>query len=241
MDGETNAFFLNVDIKETWLRSPISRDAIARIFSAPAGSMNGDPLEVEALYLTLARVTDWLMHAAFDGKKSPRKAREAVAHSLLRLIRSYNDVLGTSNPPPPPPDDWVKRMRGWIEAELVTKPASGRPKNEFEHFAYTALLAMYAYAFKRKPAPTVRGPTERFMMAYLREMHSTVSSMVVNPPHKAGLLTERWQLPTPDILRVRIRLYAPLYQENSAFPEYYWPRFLDALVAEQNAPSSRVH
>ncbi len=241
MDEETEALLLSADVDETWERSPLSREAIARIFAAPAGPLTDEPLDVEALYLTLARISDWLMHASFDRPKAPRKAAQEVADSYIRLFKAYPAVMDFASPPPLPPVEWMDAMRSWIAAEAVRKNPAGRPKNDFDRFAYPTLLAVYQYAFQRKPAATVDGPTERFMMTYLRELHAAVALWTVEPADKARLLRERWRLPEPDTLRVRIRTYEPFSEEQAALPAYYWPRFRKELEATAAAKPPHLH
>jgi hypothetical protein len=233
---------LSTDIDLTWQRSLLTRDAFERILVTTLGRPEGEPHQVEALYLTFAQLTYLIVNAALAPKRASRADLQAFAESFSSLLRAYEATLYTAGAPPPPPDEWLHATGAWVKDLYSAPPSRGAPKNEFEHYAYPKLLAFYQMATELTPASTPAGPTERFLFAYLEEMRVVVSASTFNKPEVEKQVRERFAIPNPDALRMKIRTFKGAAQAEVRLLDYIWRNYATALLDKaESAKGPNVH
>jgi hypothetical protein len=223
--------FSFADIEQTWERSPLNRDAVSRIVALAAARTSWEQEHLEAVYLTVARVADIVMHAAINPDPLTHAEVKECGDAFLHFITVSSAQMGRQHSAPPPPVEWMQAMRNWMLSASPPPTKRGAPAKDFDLFAYPLLLSLYRLISGAEPAATTGGPTERFLSAYLAEMRANLSGATFSNEGAERRVRGCFGEVTGDALRMKVRRMKDASVENDALLDFIWKQFVSAVAA----------
>jgi hypothetical protein len=214
--------FVSSEPAAIWYASPLKADAIDRVMSAPRLPIEGTPLELQALRLTLARLSIWIINQAMHPRPLSASDLRQVSDTYYAFMSAYVSSVGAPNAPPRLPSEWVESMHDWLSKTRQTPAPKGAPVKEFDRFTYPKLLAFYSLAFGRAPGATAEGPAHRFLSAYIGELYSTLRASTFEPPDLRERVLSRTTPPSAEAMRLRIRSFSEPSEEDQWMVETFF-------------------
>ena len=161
-------------LKGIWNDSPLGRDAIRQILSAPTLKIAfAEPIP-GTIETTLAHIAGMILKLSVWRQKATKTEWESVRRNFVGLVKALNKIGFVIDKPPYPPEDWAEEMVRWL-GKGPSKAEKGPPKIELDSFAFPVLLAFYAVVYGESPVATALGNTERFLTEFFDRMRDVTT------------------------------------------------------------------
>lgn len=155
--------------------APLDRQAIERVFGAVRQDFAVSARDVEALHIAAALLSKQICQIlAAKPPSAPKAHRAEVLRRAMQLHRQISSLKQRGyGSPPMLPLTWLAALQRWAKADLLEP---GRPRKDANRIAMTRLLDLYFVAFGKAPSHTAKGPTERFLEAWQKEVSAAAAA-----------------------------------------------------------------
>ena len=198
----------NVTLENIWEESPLARDEVAAIITAP-----GLPITVSeplpgAASATLALISIFIFNPGINYPNASasliRRLRKTHEHFQALL----DEASFTAYPPPEIPDEFNNQLTEWIKSHSASA-RRGYPEINSNKIIYPLLLGFFELAYGLKPMLTRGGATVIFLKAFHEATwrRMSTSKWLEDQPQSRPLTSHNFQVPGDDAFIERIRKF----------------------------------